>query len=308
MTRNSALYLALRLGSWLVPRLPLAAAYALATVLGRSAYYLFPTPRRAIRENLAHVLGRPAHSPMVTATARRSFEHDAKNWVDTLRIAHISDQDIVAAVNVDGWDHLDTALSAGKGLILVSMHLGNFDLVGQVLIVRGHKLMVPVERMEPAPLFNFLVDLRRSKGLNAVPIDRAPREMLSTLKNGQILGIIGDRNLGGRGVRVDFFGRKATFPRAPLSLARHTGAPLLVGLAVRLPSNRFHGYITPPVPLVHSKSVEQDERENMSRIGAIMEDFVRRFPDQWLMFAPMWDDAGEGHPTATIGQQKEAAV
>jgi lauroyl/myristoyl acyltransferase len=162
------------------------------------------------------------------------------------------------------------------------MHLGNFDLVGHALLFRGPGLTVPVERMEPERLFRFLVDVRRSKGINVVPFDRAGREMLAALRAGKIVGIIGDRNVGGsRGVRAEFFGKEAVFPRAPVSLARHAGSPVLVGVAVRLPSERFRGYIT-PVSMQRSGQAEADERENVRHIARVMEDFIRRFPDQWL--------------------------
>ena len=308
MSANLALYYLLRVAAWFVPRVPLRLSYGVATIAGSCAYYLVPRARRAISANLARVLDRPSHGQDVRRAARRAFQNDAKNWVDTLRIGQATREDILRSIDIQGWEHLEEAAAAGKGVIVIGMHLGNYDFVGHYVVLRGHDLVIPVERMVPERLFTFLLRLRTSKGIQAVPLDRAPREMLRMLRSGGIVAIMGDRNLAGRGVEAEFFGAPATLPRAPLSLARHSGAPVILAVAARLPSDRFQGYVSALIPLPRSRDVEADEREGARRVAAAMEDVIRGHPDQWLMFTPVWRDGGSVGRPDTIGQHKEAAV
>lgn len=291
MARNAGLYLALRFASWLVPVLPPRFAYRLAELAGTCSYYLFAGPRHGISANLSVVLGKPAMSAAVRRAARAAFQNDAKNWIDTLRIGRLSEQDILHAVDIEGWHYLEAAQCQGSGVILVVMHLGNIDLVGQALVARGKRVTIPVEHMKPERLFTFLLQERRSKGINAVPIDRSSWAMARALKAGEIVAIAGDRNVAGRGVRVRFFGEETTLPRGPVALARHSRAPVLIGVGIRLPSNRFHGIVTPSLEMVHSGDAECDERENAARIAGHMEQLIRRYPEQWLVFTPLWTRA-----------------
>lgn len=308
MWRNVGLYVALRIASVVVPILPLRVAYALACTAGNCAYCLLSGPRTAIRRNLAQVLSEAPDSPNVRRRARRAFQNDAKNWVDTLRIARLTNQEILASVDVHGWKNVEGAVSGGKGLIILTMHLGNFDLVGQVVVARGLRITVPVERMRPQRLYHLLTQGRRSKGLNAVPVDQAPRQMIRALRAGEVVAIAGDRQASGRSTAVELFGRRTSIPQAPLSLARHSGAPILLGVGIRREDDRFDGFATAPIDLQRTGDSRLDDQENARRLVHTMEEFIHRFPDQWLVFSPVWPDEGPRNPAASIEHQSQAAV
>lgn len=184
------------------------------------------------------------------------------------------------------------------------LHLGNIDMVGQVLAARGWRVTVPVEHMRPQALFDFLQARRRSKGMNMVPVERASREMLLALRRGEIVAIAADRNLAGRGIQVTFFGRPALIPRGPAALVRHTGAAMVLGFGIRLTTNRFHGYV---VPIGESTEV-RGEAGLAQDLAATMERFIRQYPDQWLMFTPFWPGSAGENPPATIEHSTGAAV
>jgi KDO2-lipid IV(A) lauroyltransferase len=308
MDRNRVLYLLLRCASFLVPFLPLTVAYALAAATGRLAFHLVPGARRSICENLSVVLSESADSRRVRRAAITAFQNDARNWIDTLRIGHLRRDDILKAVTVDGWHHLDGALAAGKGAVLVTLHLGNFDLVGQVLVARGLEVMVPVEHMRPPELFDFLVRQRVSQGINLVPVERAPRAMIRALQAGQVVALAGDRNSVGRVEWVDFFGRPAPLPRGPVSLARHTGAPLLIGFGVRVQGSQYQGFVTPPLDLVTSSDVAATDHENTQRLAHAFEPHIKRYADQWLVFTPMWPQTVPVGSERSMALESEAAV
>ncbi len=308
MSSNIALYFALRLGARVVPLVPVRLAHALASAAGICAFYLFRSPRAGITSNLAVVLALPASDRRVRAAARAAFRTDAKNWLDTLRIGRLQPEVIDALVDVHGYEHLQDALAQGRGVIIVSLHLGNYDLVGQVMAARGCRLTVPAERVEPEQLFHFLMAERRSQGVNVVPIERAPREMLRALRAGEAVGLTADRTIAGRSVQVDFFGQPAILPRGPAALARHSASPVLMAVGLRLPSGRFRGEISAPLSLVRTENADADEIENTSRLARLMETYIGRHPDQWLAFNSIWPVPGATSGVVTMGQQKKAAV
>ena len=304
---NVAFYIALRIAAVLVPLVPARVAYALACTVGGLAYRFLSGPRQGISSNLARVLNCPANGSVVQKAVLEAFQHDAKNWVDTLRIRHITREDIERDVDLSGWEYIEQGLNEGKGAILIAMHLGNIDLVGQIVATKGRGLTIPVERMTPESLFQFIVKQRTHYGINVVPLERAPREMVRALKRGDIVGIAGDRNLAGRGVQVEFFGARTILPRGAVTLARRGDVPVFLGVGVRLADDRFRAFITPRIPMTWTSDHERDVSENTARIARLMEQFIRRFPDQWLVFSPVWPDAQTEH-AATIEQQSTATV
>jgi KDO2-lipid IV(A) lauroyltransferase len=304
---NVLLYLALRVTAAVMPLLPLRVLYALATAAGTVAYYTVPAARAGILANLAVAL--PTTPPHKRARIGRcAFCSDAKNWVDTLRICRLTDLEIRQTIHVDGWERITAAAREGNGVILVTMHLGNFDLVGQYVAAQGFRMTIPVEEMRPARLFDYLVRLRASRGINIVSVQKRPMQVMRALRRGEIVGLAGDRDFSGGGVEVDFFGRPALLPGGPARLARHTGSPLLIGIGVRKPSGGYEGFVPPPIELQHSDDEDADAHENTKRIARALEPFVTRFPEQWLAFSPIWPERNRPNHLATIERQEQAAV
>jgi lauroyl/myristoyl acyltransferase len=309
MIPNLALYVVLRIAAWALPLIPVSVAHSLSDSAGKLAFLLFPRPRRAVLENLAVVMETSPNDRKLRPLAVEAFRTDAKNWIDTLRIRRTTGAEIEAQVEFDHWDRLAAAVSRGKGVVLATMHLGNYDMVGQVLAQRGYRMIVPVERMQPQALFDFLVDLRTSKGVRVVPLDQAPREMIRALRAGEIVGLAADRMIGGRGgVETRFFGRFTALPRGPVSLARRTGSTLLLGVGIRRGDDTFAAHVIGPIPITRSENSESDDLQNMGRVVAEMEALIRRYPGQWLNFSPMWRRVGPAELAATINHQTEEVL
>lgn len=297
MIGNAALYAALRVAAVILPRVPIRFAYPVADLAGALAFRLFPVPRRALLANLAVVTGQPSGSTSVRRLGRRAFANDARNWVDMARSAGLGTGDLLRQVRgVEGWEHVGEAMAGGNGMILVPLHLGNYELVGQVLIAHGFHVTIPVERLVPAALFRFLMSIRRRHGISAVPVDQAPREIVRALRAGEIVGIMGDRFAAGKGVAVMLFGRPTHIPRSAVALARRTGAPLHVAFGSRDGDN-FVGHISERIAVSRTADAAGDDRENAQRLADVMQGYIARFPDQWLAFGPVWTAGSEGAAT-----------
>jgi KDO2-lipid IV(A) lauroyltransferase len=303
---NTALFAGLRLAAWLLDIVPAAAMYGLARAAGLCAFYLVAGAREGVTGNLAIALGRSPTSPQVRSAAKAAFQHDAMNWIDTLRIGRLSLDEIRDMVRVDDWPLLERYTGSGRGLILVTLHLGNFDLVGQVLAAHGYRLTVPVERMQPQALFDFLVQQRTRNGISLVPVEHASRDLVRALRVGDIVGLAGDRNISGKAALVSVFGRPASLPLGPVSLARRTGCPLLFAVGVRESPGRFRGIVR-AVPVASTGDHAADDARNLAAFAGLMEETIAQFPDQWLAFTPFWKPQ-EHDNTATMEHQKRAAI
>ena len=304
---NIALYTGLRLASKLLQIIPPAPMYRLAQVAGFLAFFTVRGAREGVCGNLAVALGKSVRSKEVRSAARGAFQNDAMNWIDTLRIGRLSLDEIRRMVVVDDWPMLEHAAGDGRGVILVTLHLGNFDLVGQVLSAHGYRLTVPVEHMQPHRLFDFLVKQRARNGIHIVPVEHASRELVRAVRAGEMIGVAGDRALAGKTLRVPVFGKPADLPTGPVSLARRAGCPLLLAVGVRESPGRFRGLVR-PVPIENSGNASLDDRLNLERFVTLMEETILRYPSQWLAFRPFWKDDTDQKTAATMGHQKRAAV
>jgi KDO2-lipid IV(A) lauroyltransferase len=261
----------------------------MASAAGTLAYLVSFGARRAIQDNLSVVLSRPPSSPTVRRTALAAFHNNSKNWVDSLRLASTSKSEVERRVHVEGWEIFEQAVREGKGVVLIGMHLGNIDVVGQIIAARGYPITVPVERMKPEELFRRTQALRQSLGIRTVPADGSGRELVRALRAGQVVGILADRNTGGSGSEVEFFGRPTHVSRGPAWLASRLDAAVLVGVGIRGPGGTFKAKVE-AVPVERSGDPAALPDINARIIIRCVEARVREHPEQWCMFANVWKD------------------
>lgn len=275
----------------LAQRLPAPVVYPVATALGELAYLVWGTKRRIAKENFAHVLDRPARDVEVARVTRRSFRNFAKYVVEIMRFPKLRPEDLDRLVRIEGWEHLRAATRAGKGLIFASIHFGNFE-VGGARIAGEIPLNVIADDLENQRLMDLLVGNRAHKNINIHSPKGAARKVLQALRRNEMVGLmmdLGPRALAFDTVETSFFGAPARFPRVVADLARVSGAPIVVAAVVRERDNSFRGVALPPI------YVEQDRRTSGDSARAVteaiargLEELIRRCPDQWYIFRPMW--------------------
>ncbi len=279
-------YLLYRLAGTLLPLVPPGVGYALLSRMGRLAFNLARGRRKIVMGNLAHVLGVDVDQRILRELAVRVFQNQIKNYFDLFRLPSMDERQIEGVTKVEGYEHLQRALTAGKGAIMVTAHFGNLDVVGQILMARGHKVTAPAEHLKPERLFQYICDLRASKGMRMIPVDGPLTDIFRALRRNEIVGLAADRDLTDGGVMVDFFGSPARLPSGHVQLALRTGAPILVVHSLRLHDNSYRGAILPPVELQADGEIE----ENLRRVLVHIEEFIARHPEQWVMFQPVWED------------------
>ena len=249
-------------------------------------WYVFaPSARRAVRGNLTRILGRFPSWREVRAV----FQYGVLNYWDTFALPHLSREEVLALVHVQGGEYLREAAEGGKGTIIATAHLGSVALAGQFVSAWGYKLTSLVEAIEPPELLEFFTRHRQAFGTRLIPANAsAMRELLRSLRENEIVGLITDRDVLSSGIEVQFFGAPTRFPAGTAALALRTGAPVITGANVRNPDGSFNVYLDAPLPRPESGDRNEDLHRLTQVVAERLEYHVRQHPEQWTVFQPRW--------------------
>jgi KDO2-lipid IV(A) lauroyltransferase len=197
---------------------------------------------------------------------------------------------LTAAVRVEpGWETLDAAVARGRGVIVATAHLGNFELGGRVLAGR-YDLLDVVKPQRNRAIDRDLAALRRAHGIATVPMDRAGRAVLGQLRRGGVVALFIDQDAGPRGVRLDFLGKAASTWPGAARFALHTGAPVVPVATVR--DGKSHVLrVGPTIDVAREPADPLVVHRLMARISRAVEDFVRDHPEQWFWVHRRWKGA-----------------
>jgi KDO2-lipid IV(A) lauroyltransferase len=152
------------------------------------------------------------------------------------------------------------------------------------------RVVVPNEHIEPEKLFQYVLALRRSQGIDMVPLEVAPRALIKSLKDKQIAGLAFDRDITKTGPVVNFFGAPAQMPDGAVQLSLKFGSPVILGFSVRQPDNRSVVYVEPALEFEKTGDMARDIQAGVQKIAGVLEKYIRQYPDQWLMFQKIWEE------------------
>ncbi len=274
-----------RVGSALARALPGPVADVVARGIGTAVGAVAGERRAQVERNLARVHGRPARRREVAAT----FQSYARYYAESFRLPGTPPEVLERHMTIEGWEHVEAGLAAGKGVILALPHLGGWEWAGfWVATVKRVPITVVVEALEPPDLYDWFVDLRESFGMHVVPLgpDVAGR-VLGALQANHVLCLLSDRDIAGGGVEVDFFGERTTLPAGPATLALRTGAPLLP-TAVYYEPPGHHGVVRPPLDLTRTGRLRTDVARVTQDLAGELEALIRRAPGDWHLLQPNW--------------------
>lgn len=280
-------YLLYRLGQKIALALPLILGYKFAEFISDVRLLFAPQDRRAVYENLRVIFPKKTKKEILRIQ-RNLFRNFAKYLVDFFRFEKLDLQYLKEKIRLLNLNYLDKARSCGKGVIVLTAHLGNWELGGVVLAILGYPfwaVTLPHKDKKVDDFFNFQ---RQSKGVKVIHLGKAVKTILDVIKNRELIALVGDRDFTEKGVISDFFGKPAMFPQGPAALSLKTGAVIVPGFMLRNRDDTFTLSIEKPLEFKASGSREKDLQELIRQYTAIFEDYIRRFPEQWYMFRRFW--------------------
>lgn len=287
-------YLATLTAMAVVAPLPRRFGYLVGRVVADITFLIGGRPRDGISTNIRHALGPSPHEGLVNHVSLGVFRNIAKNLYDLIALPRFHSNSVEKRLTIHGWRHLEDALAPGKGVILASIHMGNMDMAIQVLNARSVKLTVLAEPVQPPELYQLNRRLREYHGISILPVSYSGlKEAISRLKGGEVVAIACDRAIQGNGMTVDFLGEKALMPVGGVELALRTGAAILPAFAVRLKGQRYAIFFEPPLFLANDGNKDYNIRQTLTKIVSVIERYIRRFPDQWMVLSPVWDGSAK---------------
>ena len=277
--------------------LPLQTALFVGARLGRCAYYFSSRLRRTGLRNLELAFPELDQSER-GRLLRGCFENLGRLLGVFSQFATAEAQHLQSMIMCEGLEHLDAARASGRGVILFTGHVGAWELSSFALSLFGYPLSFLVRRIDN-PKIETLVDARRERlGNRTIDKRSAAREMLQIMQSGGTLGILVDLNtLDREGIFVDFFGVPASTTFMLAKLALRTDALVLPVFAPWDPqSRRFLLKIGEPLAVERSGNDEDDVRRLTQLFTGVVEEYVRRYPDQWLWIHRRWKTRPPGEP------------
>jgi len=267
--------------------LPRNVALCLFGAGGAALHSLERQGRRRTLRNLRWVYGESAGMERM---ARRVYRELGRNAADLAWLERSDGEDVSRLVQVGGFAHLEEALRAGRGVIGISAHLGNWELLAAYLGSRGVPLTVLATTLFHPGLDARLRRLRARYGVRSLYRSEPGclRESLRLLDRGEMLGILMDLRCRQGGFRTDFLGRPAPTVLGPARLARRTGAVLVPSACWRSEGDQYRIEIDRPIAVDREKPAEEAERECARECMAALERFIRSAPDQWVWMHDRW--------------------
>lgn len=272
-------------------RLPRGLARRLCQALGRSAWYLDGTGRRTALANLERAFGERTTRRERVSIGRSSYINLAAGLADLSRSKRLGESDLSRLVPQGGETlvHIHRAVQAGRGIVLLTPHLGNWELLTAYLASRG----APVHFVGRPPydprLERIYEEVRCRHGAQWVRRGGAFEHLRGLLEGGELVILLIDQDTARvRGTWVPFFGHPAWTPTGPAALARLTGAVMLPGALLRQADHRYRLLLEPPIRMTRTGDAEYDDWENTRRSTLALEALIERYPAQWVWFHRRW--------------------
>ena len=275
---------------WFGMHLPRPAGLALSQAALRLQMRRVPGQREVVAANLAKVLGQPADGPLVQRAVDECYRLYARYWYETFALRTMPVEEVNRRFTVDGVEHIDAAVAQGKGIILCLPHTGNWDAAGHWLCVNGYRMTAVAEELKPQAVFELFYRHRRALGMGIVPLTadrRAGHALVRLLGENEVITLLVDRDLTGRGVEVEMFGAKRILPAGPAYLALVTGSPISTA-AVFTTANGWHCRIEPAIDVQRTGETRQDITVLTRCLAERLERLIASAPTDWHMFQPAW--------------------
>jgi lauroyl/myristoyl acyltransferase len=275
-------------------RVPRRISWPLARAVAGVYFRLRPKYLGAIRSNLATILAADPNSERVRAAAKQMVRGHFSSWFDFLHFATQPPAESSRLIeSVEGFSRIVEGRARGNGVLLLTAHLGNWEVGGLMLA----EVKQPIHVVLVPDIFPGVERARRRlhsrAGVTEIPIDNSPVPTLAVmraLEKNAIVAMQGDRDFNNTGLPVSFFGKDAFFPRGPFRVAMATGATVLPAFILGTPDGRYRAIIEEPLEIATAGDRDAALRTNMQRYVAILERYVGTHPEQWYCFYPFWDD------------------
>jgi KDO2-lipid IV(A) lauroyltransferase len=272
-----------------IPSIPQKHVARAGRLLGMFVYMVDLRHRRIVRRNLQFT--HPEWSrESIQELSKRVFQNMGITFLEVCQMTYFSREDILRKVRIKGEENLLKAIRSPNGVIMISAHLGNWEMAPPSFSCYLQKPVVVVARqIQSNAVHRWINRLRGRFGNIVIDKKRALPKMARTLRNGKALGLLIDQGTRlSEGVEVSFFDRTVTATPAAALLARRYGSPVVPAFCIREPDATLTLVAEPPLALKRTEDLRADLRENTQIMTSAIEKAVRAYPGQWFWFHKRW--------------------
>jgi KDO2-lipid IV(A) lauroyltransferase len=285
--RHALEYALFRVLLFLVERLSWDAARRVGRTLGTITFSALRIRRRVVSENLARAF--PAWMPARRlAVARECYRQFGTTFLELCLLPRTRPEDLMARAILGDREQFDAALREGHGAVIVTGHLGNWEALGASLAASGYPLYGLVARQRNRRISGQVRRMRESVGIRILYTDRGLMPVMRALRGNGFVAFPIDQDAGRGGVFVEFLGRKASAPLGPVRFARRAGCPMIPGFCLRQPDGTYRLEMPGAVWVRTDLPPAEAELEALTRVTALLEEVVRRYPEQWFWMHRRW--------------------
>ena len=270
-------------------RIPHKRIATIGRVLGILIYVIDVRHRRIVRRNLKFVYPEWPFE-RVTKKSKRIFQNLGITILEICQMMCFSGHDILDRVNIKGEEYLLNAMRNQKGVILVSVHLGNWEMVPLFWPLYFKTPITVVARQIQNKIINqWIHRLRTQFGSQVIYKDEALPEMTRTLRQGKILAILIDQGIkSSLGIKIKFFNKYVTATPSAALLAMRCKSPVLPGFCIRNTDGTFTVTLEPPLIIRRTGNLDADLKTNTQTMTDAIEKIVRKYPEQWFWVHKRW--------------------
>lgn len=278
----------LKIAAFLLGHLPLSISALLSRIFGLLIYRLDKKHRDIARGNLRRAFGAGISADGIERTTKKIFQNLVAAFFEFMRIPWLTVKKLDGCVRCDGMENLHDALKKGKGVIFITAHFGNWELMAAYYGLKGLPVDIVARELDNPAFEEFVKWARQRSGNRIVSKSRAMRRLLKTLASNGIAGILLDQNVAAaEGVFVDFFGALACTNKGPAMLAAMSNAAIIPTFILR--EGRKHRIIIgKEIERVNTGDKDHDALVNTARMTKVIEDIIRKHPEQWFWVHRRW--------------------
>lgn len=286
--KNNFIYYFVALTVRLFNAIPRGLAIFFGAVIGYTTFFIFKKDRLKAERHLALVYGEKISNLKRKSIAKNSFINFGKNIAEVFRFKKYYRSQIQSLVDIEGLEYFDEVYNRGKGVIGVTGHIGNFELLAAYFANQGYKAAAIGRRMYDKRLDKILVDNRLSLGVVNIDTQESPRRFLKVLKDGYALGVLIDTDsMRVRSEFVPAFGRLSYTPVGQTILGLKTGAGFIPVACVRN-GKRYKIIVRPEIKIERTDDFDKDVYNLTKKCTEALEEIINDYKDQWIWIHNRW--------------------
>jgi KDO2-lipid IV(A) lauroyltransferase len=286
---NAIVYRLIRLFIRILSLIPLPVVQFMGKMLGTLAFFI-PMSRKAVAlDNIIQSFSPRIRADEANRLLRKVYIHFGQMFLEVPHVVRLDALNLHRYVVFESEEHFYDALRKGKGVLALTGHLGNWEIVSAVSAIRFGSTAVVARPLDSEPLERLVIEIRSRHGTEIIPKQRSMRKLLTSLQAKKSIGILLDQNVDWyEGVFVDFFGRPACTNKGLALVALKTGAPVVPVFSAKTIDGRYRIMIGKEVDLIRTGDRLKDVEENTALFTSIIEHYIREHPEQYFWFHKRW--------------------